>query len=284
MELIIPIRLICGAFIVFQLLKEEDKRDFDRIKAALYTAFAADGFMAFDQFVEQRLHHGESVDVYLAGLRRLSVLFEGISDQGLACASMRGLPDRVKSLLRASNRMDGLSIDQQLARVRASMKDNTIKAGLAIAAVQATQDKTKSPDCRDLYDFIICHRCNGPNHFAKDRKRPGTGKRAPKIRCYKCKVLGHIDRPVCAAITIDKPDFHAEFDQNKKIWVVSWKWSKNQTPPELGNKAAEYLVPKQLRAEFDNELRTWIDNGWMIPYPEEERGPLKGLIPLMAVF
>ena len=30
-----------------------------------------------------------------------------------------------------------------------------------------------------------------------------------------------LDRPVCTGITIDKPDFHAEFDQNKKIWVVS---------------------------------------------------------------
>ena len=92
-----------------------------------------------------------------------------------------------------------------------------------------------------------------------------------------------LDRPVCMAITIDKPDFHAEFDQNKKIWAVSWKWSENQMPPELENKAAEYLVPKQLRAEFDNELRNWIDNSWMILYPEEECGPLKSLILLMAV-
>ena len=81
-----------------------------------------------------------------------------------------------------------------------------------------------------------------------------------------------LDRPVCVAITINKPDFHAEFDQNKKIWIVSWKWSENQTPPKLENKAAEYLVPKQLRAEFNNELQTWIDNGWMILYPEEECG------------
>ena len=74
-----------GAFAVFQQLKEEDKRDFDWIKAALYTAFAVDGFMAFDQFAERWLHHRESVDVYLAELRRLSVLFGGISDHGLAC-------------------------------------------------------------------------------------------------------------------------------------------------------------------------------------------------------
>ena len=61
-------------------------------------------------------------------------------------------------------------------------------------------------------------------------------------------------RPVCTAITINKPHFHAEFDQNKKIWVVSWKWSENQTLPELKNKATENLLPKQFRAEFDNEL------------------------------
>ena len=192
MELIIPLRLMGGAFTVFQQLKEEDKRDFDQIKAALYSAFAADGFMAFDQFVERQLHHGESVDVYLADLRRLSVLFGGVSNQGLVCAFVQGLPGRVKSLLRASTRMDRLSIDQLLARVRASMKDNTIETGLAVAAVQATQDETKSPDNEDLYDFITCHRCYGPNHFAKDCKRPGTGKRAPRIRCCKCKVLGHM--------------------------------------------------------------------------------------------
>ena len=65
-ELIIPLRLMGGAFAVFQQLKEEDKRDFDWIKAAIYTAFAVDGFMAFDQFAERWLHPGESVDVYLA--------------------------------------------------------------------------------------------------------------------------------------------------------------------------------------------------------------------------
>ena len=86
-----------GAFAVFHQLKEEDKREFDRIKAALYTAFVADRFMAFDQFAERRLHHGESVDVYQAELRRLLVLFGGISDQGRACAFVRRLLDRVKS-------------------------------------------------------------------------------------------------------------------------------------------------------------------------------------------
>ena len=63
-----------GAFISFQQLMEEDKRDFNWINAALYTAFAADGFMAFDQFVERWLHHGESVDVYVAIAEAFSVV------------------------------------------------------------------------------------------------------------------------------------------------------------------------------------------------------------------
>ena len=31
------------------------------------------------------------------------------------------------------------------------------------------------------------------------------------------------------------------------------------------------------------ELQNRIDNGWLVPYPEDKLGPLKGLIPLMAV-
>ena len=100
------------------------------------------------------------------------MLIGGIIDQGLACTFVRGLPDRVKSL-RASTHMDGLSIDQLLARAQASIKDNTIEAGLAVAAVQAIRDEIKLPDSGNLYDLITCHCCNSPNHFAKDCKRPG---------------------------------------------------------------------------------------------------------------
>ena len=120
------------------------------------------------------------------------MLFGGISDPGLACEFVRGLPDRVKSLLHASTCMDGLLINQLLARARATMKDNTIEVGLVVAAVQATREETKSPDNEGLNDFITCHRCNSPNHFAKDCKRPGTGKRALRIHSYKWKVLGHM--------------------------------------------------------------------------------------------
>ena len=35
--------------------------------------------------------------------------------------------------------------------------------------------------------------------------------------------------------------------------------------------------------EYERELQMWIDNGCLLPYPEKELGPPKGLIHLMAI-
>ena len=96
------------------------------------------------------------------------------------------------------------------------------------------------------------------------------------------KFLQH-ERLMCAAITLDKPDFHAEYDEAKYVWTASWKWSGDQPPVSLKNRLSEYPAPKRLQGEYEWELQAWIQNGWLIPYPESELGPPKGLIPLMAI-
>ena len=40
----------------------------------------------------------------------------------------------------------------------------------------------------------------------------------------------------------------------------------------------------QVQQAYCHELETWLNNEWLLPYPEEELGPPKGLIPLMGVF
>ena len=45
----------------------------------------------------------------------------------------------------------------------------------------------------------------------------------------------------------------------------------------------EYAVPCHTRDAYENEILQWQWNGWLLPYSEEELGPPKGLIPLMAV-
>ncbi|KAG0713665.1 hypothetical protein GWK47_015711 [Chionoecetes opilio] len=112
-----------------QQLNSADKNDFSKIKAALISAFAADKFVAYEQFVTRRLQDGESVDVYLADLRRLAALFGGIPDNGLICAFVAGLPSSVSHILRAGSRLEDLDITQVLSRARAVLVEGVAGAG-----------------------------------------------------------------------------------------------------------------------------------------------------------
>ena len=77
LESVLPLRLTGGAFAVYQQLPDADKQDIGKITKALRTAFAVDSFTAYEQFVGRRLQHGETVDMFLAELRRLAVPFGG---------------------------------------------------------------------------------------------------------------------------------------------------------------------------------------------------------------
>ena len=78
-----------------------------------------------------------------------------------------------------------------------------------------------------------------------------------------------------ATIELEQPDFRAELDRRTKSWTVSWKWSGVQPPERLYNRVLEYTIPARARAEYDKELQNWIDNGWLVPYPEDKLGPQK---------
>ncbi|XP_043245437.1 uncharacterized protein LOC122393477 [Amphibalanus amphitrite] len=47
--------------------------------------------------------------------------------------------------------------------------------------------------------------------------------------------------------------------------------------------AAAAAAAAKSQERFDAELRLWIEEGWLRPYNEQEHGPVRGLIPLMAV-
>lgn len=150
--------------------------------------------MAYGQFAERRLRPGESVDVYLAELRKLSVLFGGMSDHGLSCGFVRWLPKRVKQLLHASTRIYELSIGQFLVRARAIMKDEVLEKGLAVVTVRTTRDEARKLSTEDPPGYITSYHCNGPNHFEQDCKEPHTERRTLRMRCYKCYAVGHVVR------------------------------------------------------------------------------------------
>jgi len=159
-ETVIPLRLTGGAFAVYQQLTSADKKDFEKIKCALCTAFAADSFLAYEQFISRKLQPGETVDVFMAELRKLATPLGGLSDKVLSCAFVAGLPDAVRQLLRASCRMDTLSLEQLLARARAVMTEESD----VIAAARA--DVPRSKKSTAAVSGPVCFECNLPNHFA----------------------------------------------------------------------------------------------------------------------
>ena len=103
-------RLSGGAYAVYQQLSEEKRSDFACIKDVLYTAFALSPVTAYKQFAARRLRPGETVDVYLAELRKLATQFGGMTERGLVCAFIAGLPEHVENLLQATNRFDDIRI------------------------------------------------------------------------------------------------------------------------------------------------------------------------------
>ena len=64
-----------------------------------------------------------------------------------------------------------------------------------------------------------------------------------------------IQELVCVAVMeVDKPDFHAVYDDNEKAWTVAWKWAGNSEPDALRHTVAEYAVASSAQAEYEGEI------------------------------
>ncbi|KFD56888.1 hypothetical protein M514_02145 [Trichuris suis] len=116
---VIPLRLTGGAFAVYQQMTPEDRKQSKKIKETLLAAFAVDRFVAYRQLTTRKLRSDESIDVFLAGLRRLSSLAGGASESLLGCVFVAGLPEHVQGALWADVRMEDLNLCQLLARAKA---------------------------------------------------------------------------------------------------------------------------------------------------------------------
>lgn len=187
---VVPLRLVAGAFSVYQQLDSQDKANFKKIKAALISAFAVDKFVAYDQFVTRRLRDGESVDVYLADLRRLATLFGGIPDAGLSCAFVAGLPASVSRILRAGSRLENMNITDILNRARAVLAEEGVGAA---ATVSSGESSWRWDATTPVAAGVMCRKCNQPNHYARDcRMRRGGRLGSRSVLCFGCGQPGHI--------------------------------------------------------------------------------------------
>lgn len=184
---IVPLRLTGGAFSVYQQLGSADKGSYEKIKTALISAFAVDKFIAYEQFVGRRLRDGESADVYLADLQRLAMLFGGITNAGLSCAFVAGLPDSSRHVLRAGSRLEDMDLSQIVARARAILADGNV--GAAATSTFSPPQHMATPASAS----VLCRACNQPNHYARDClarrgwRRGGRGSMHGRV----CEQSGH---------------------------------------------------------------------------------------------
>ena len=139
---VLPLRLKGGAFAVWSQLPAEDRRSVDAVRDALFTAFAMDDYAAHAAFVARTLQPGESVDVYLASLRRYATLFGGVTDRQLAAAFVNGLPAAVSETVRAGARAEKLTLASTLARARAVLGNEQAQA---VAAARGDCERQQRP-------------------------------------------------------------------------------------------------------------------------------------------
>ncbi|CDW61080.1 hypothetical protein TTRE_0000950401 [Trichuris trichiura] len=92
---------------------------------------------------------------------------------------------------------------------------------------------------------------------------------------------------ICAAaeagLRVEEKDFIVTYEPATRSWTTAWKWAGGNAPEVLHNRIEEYPPASSVKASYEEELETWVRNGWLIPYDERDLGPAKGLIPLMAV-
>lgn len=119
---------------MYRQLSKEQKSDIEQIKRSLLTAFGTDRFVAYDQFQARHLRPGETVDVYLAELKKLAVPITSFPEEWMTCAFVSGLPSHVKQIHSASSRMEDMTLNQLLTRARAIMI-NEKEANEPVAAV-----------------------------------------------------------------------------------------------------------------------------------------------------
>ena len=188
LEEVIPLRLTGGAFAVYQQIPDADKEDVVKIKEALCAAFAHDSFVAYEKFVSRELLPFETVDVFLAELRRLSALFGGISERGLTCAFISGLPESVRQGLRTGCRVEAMRLDDLLVRARAVLADkNAFSAEVHTSAASTTATRPTVAEANVRLQGRRCFNCNGANHLAKDclLRRTVTETRTG-VKCFGC--------------------------------------------------------------------------------------------------
>lgn len=186
LETFVPLFLSGSAFAVYKQLSDEEKGQYDLVKSRLIQAFGVNKFVAYEQLQRRVLQDNESVDVYVADLRRLvSLIGQTEADPLLKCAFVAGLPSSVSVQLKSVAAVENMNLQELISRARMIMSTATSSGPCAVGRPIPTNSSSSK---------VTCYSCGGQGHIAKNcanEKRSGAF-RLPT--CYGCGASGHIKK------------------------------------------------------------------------------------------
>lgn len=175
----LPLFLSGGAFAVYEGLDEAIRNSEEELEKALTAAFSPNKYDAYEQFVNRRLRPNESVDVFVADIKRLAALVgPGVPDEMLQCAMLRGLPERMRCQLMASCKLNTMTFAEIVERSRLLQTPADAVAEFGMAAVQQWEERRR------------CFGCKESGHLS--RQCPNKGSWEEKRKCHLCGVEGHL--------------------------------------------------------------------------------------------
>ena len=151
----LPLFLTGPAFAVYKQLPQATREDYVKLKEGLRQAFGINCYAAYGQLQRRVLQEGESVDVYLADLRRLVELMgQQNAEPLLKCAFVTGLPSDITMQLKSMAEVENLGLDHLVTRARMMLSTRST-ADVTCAAGYAKQRKE-------------CYSCGAIGHMARD--------------------------------------------------------------------------------------------------------------------
>lgn len=180
-----PLFLSGGAFAVYESLDSDVKADYSKLKQSLMEAFSTHPLLAYEQFITRKLVPGESVDVYVADLRRTGNRVDSqLSDEWIKCALVYGLPEAVRQQLKAACSVEKLPLTKLIERVRALV--STFEWDVGTEALSRSSRRLDMMR-KDSIEPKQCFVCKKEDHLARA---------CPEkvVTCFVCNEKGHISR------------------------------------------------------------------------------------------